>query len=497
MKACLFLFLGIIFIVLPFESSGQAGNFSEYGPIKLHPDNPHYFLYKGKPLALITSAEHYGSLMNLEFDYKKYLTTLEDEGMNYTRIFSGTYTEIYGESFGIQKNVLAPRENKFCTPWVNVEKEIGKAPKYDLESWNPYYFERLRDIISVAKQQNIIVEVTLFTSIYRDIHWDVSPQNPKNTINMSDSITRYQAQTLDNGALLQYQIRFVEKVVQELNEYDNFFFEIQNEPWADHPIAVYNIINKEELIPDDWTYKADFASKESMLWQEKIAEVIVETEATLPKKHLIAQNYTNYRAPIPEVSKNISIINFHYAWPDAARWNYHFDRVIGSDETGFAGREDVVYRRQAWQFIFSGGGLYNSLDYSFYVGHEDGLGENDAPGGGGKALRKQLSTLSKFLHSFELHKLHPAPELVESAAGTIPYIMANAMSTYAVYLRSIGSESAKVNLKTGNGSYKIEILNPVSGEMLSPRFRIVEEGVLKLDISAPEGEVALKISRQE
>jgi|GEM_PF-2540475 len=29
-------------------------------PISLHPDNPHYFLFQGKPTVLITSAEHYG-----------------------------------------------------------------------------------------------------------------------------------------------------------------------------------------------------------------------------------------------------------------------------------------------------------------------------------------------------------------------------------------------------------------------------------------------------
>jgi hypothetical protein len=27
-------------------------------PIALHPDNPHYFLFRGKPTVLITSAEH-------------------------------------------------------------------------------------------------------------------------------------------------------------------------------------------------------------------------------------------------------------------------------------------------------------------------------------------------------------------------------------------------------------------------------------------------------
>ena len=35
-------------------------------PIRLHPDNPHYFQYRGKPVILITSAEHYGAVLNLD-----------------------------------------------------------------------------------------------------------------------------------------------------------------------------------------------------------------------------------------------------------------------------------------------------------------------------------------------------------------------------------------------------------------------------------------------
>jgi hypothetical protein len=30
-------------------------------PIRLHPANPHYFLFRGKAVALITSGEHYGA----------------------------------------------------------------------------------------------------------------------------------------------------------------------------------------------------------------------------------------------------------------------------------------------------------------------------------------------------------------------------------------------------------------------------------------------------
>ena len=83
------------------------------GPIQLHPENQHYFLYKGKPLSLISSAEHYGAVFNLGFDYRSYLETLSEDGMRYTRIFTKIYFEIERESFGFQNNTLAP-EKVYC-----------------------------------------------------------------------------------------------------------------------------------------------------------------------------------------------------------------------------------------------------------------------------------------------------------------------------------------------------------------------------------------------
>jgi hypothetical protein len=69
----------------------------------------------------------------------------------------------------------------------------------------------------------------------------------------------------------------------------------------------------------------------------------------------------------------ISIFNFHYATPpDTIAWNAHLRPLIGDNETGFRGTADLAYRTEGWDFILAGGGLYNNLDYSFTVGHEDG-----------------------------------------------------------------------------------------------------------------------------
>ena len=85
-------------------------------PISLHPANPHYFLWRGRPALLITSGEHYGAVLNLDFDYRQYLDTLAADGLNYTRVFSGAYVEPQG-AFKIERNTLAPRPGRFLAPW--------------------------------------------------------------------------------------------------------------------------------------------------------------------------------------------------------------------------------------------------------------------------------------------------------------------------------------------------------------------------------------------
>ncbi len=495
MKYLNFILITIWYLVSCNSTQSQADlTLPTDGPIQLHPQNHHYFLYKGKTTALITSAEHYGAVLNLDFDFEKYLRTLAADGMNYTRIFTGVYFEIAGKSFGIQNNTLAPAEGRVITPWEQVSGPSDTL-KFDLFKWNQRYFDRLIQFMKLAESLDIIVEVTLFSSIYRDIHWDISPQNPENNVNIEDKLARFDAQTMNNGDLFDFQANMVKKLVNELNRFDNFFFEIQNEPWADHPVGVYNIMNKEDIKPKDWTFKATFGDADAFEWHDRLIEVIVEEESRLKNKHLIAQNYSNFRAPIPYVNEQVSIINFHYAWPDAVEWNYHYNKVIGFDESGFAGSGDQVYRRQAWGFMLSGGGLFNNLDYSFFVGNEDGLGKNDAPGGGSKALRKQLKILSEFLHGFELEKLHPNQSAVIATPGLIPYVLSNNNGTYAIYLRAIGTSRTTFELQTGKGTFSVIAVDPVNGEQSDLGTMESIEGIMTLELEFPEGELALKISR--
>lgn len=97
--------------------AGQAYAAKASGLLRVYPDNPRYFEFRGKPAELITSGEHYGAVINLDFNYTAYLDELARHGFNLTRIFSGTYREVAG-SFNIIGNTLAPADGRFVCPWA-------------------------------------------------------------------------------------------------------------------------------------------------------------------------------------------------------------------------------------------------------------------------------------------------------------------------------------------------------------------------------------------
>ena len=148
------------------------------GPIRLHPENPHYFQYNGKPVILITSAEHYGALINLDFDYVSYLDAIHVQGLNYTRVFTGTYIEREKDIKWMgYKNTLAPRPDRLIVPWVrsNVKGYFGGGKKFDLDKWDNNYFNRVKDLITQANAKGIFIELTLFGNQYKDSIWMNSP----------------------------------------------------------------------------------------------------------------------------------------------------------------------------------------------------------------------------------------------------------------------------------------------------------------------------------
>jgi hypothetical protein len=383
--------------------------------LRLHPENPRYFLFRGKPTVVVTSGEHYGALLNADFDYRRYFDTLAQDGLNGTRVFAGTYVET-GGNFSIAANTLDPARGRFLSPWARSTTDgyADGGPKFDLARFDQAYVARLRDLLAEAGKRGIIVELVLFCPLYEESMWAVSPMHPSNNVNGIPPLRREDVLTLDrSGPLLQVQEAVARHLVAAVAGYDNVYLEICNEPYATH-------------VPDDW--------------QRHMTTVVAEAVAALPQPILLSQNVSNQGRRVVDPHPAISIFNFHYASPpDTVAWNAHHRKLIGDNETGFRGTADLPYRTEGWDFILAGGGLFNNLDYSFTVGHEDGTFSipPTQPGGGGAALRRQLGYLRRFMDRFDLVALRPAPELVVGGVppGGSVQVLAQGEEAYGVYLR--------------------------------------------------------------
>lgn len=444
----------LCFIVL-FMAALQAS--TSAAPLTLHPHNPHYFLFRGRPFVIIGSGEHYGAVLNLDFDYQKYLDTLHKEGLNHTRTFVGAYCEQDG-AFKITRNTLAPAPGRFICPWArsNQPGYANGGNKFDLSRWDEAYFARLKDFVAQASARDIIVEINLFCPFYEEAQWALSPMNSRNNINNVGNVSKDAVYTLDaHGGLLPFQEAMTRKIVTELNSSENIYYEVMNEPYARN------------------------VSRE---WEHHIVDVIVETEKTLPQKHLISLNIANHKAKIENPPPAVDIFNFHYAFPpETVAMNYGLQRVIGDNETGFAGQSDRRYRMEAWAFVLAGGALFSHLDYSFAVGYEDGsfVYPPTQPGGGSATLRRQLRSLKDFIHSLDFVRMRPDASAIQKLPdGVFAQALVEPGKQYAVYFYQQEAPAEKqaisVSINLPAGTYQGRWLHCATGDIV--QFQLKHNG---------------------
>lgn len=476
---CLIAALAAVLLAAPLSTSAAGPT----KPISLHPDNPHYFLWRGKPTILITSGEHYGALLNLDFDYVRYFDALQSKGLNHTRTFSGVYREI-PSSFRITDNTLAPKPNRYVSPWARSGKPgyYDGGNKFDLTKWDKAYFRRLEDFMRRARAAGVVVELNLFCPMYNDELWKACPMNAANNVNGVGHCAREEVYTLKHADLLRVQLALVREIVGRLREFDNLYYEVCNEPYFGGV-----------TIP----------------WQHRIVDAIVEAEKGFPSRHLISMNIANGKRKVEKPHPAVSIFNFHYCVPpDTVAMNYGLGKVIGENETGFRGKADVLYRTEGWDFLLAGGGLYNNLDYSFTAKHPDGsFRRYKSPGGGSPALREQLGILQRFLGSFDFLRMKPGNDVLRKVT---PELSASALvrsgEEYAVYLhvplpkkpKDLGKHlrtdvEASVTLNLPAGEYTAEWVNTKTGAV--DKTVAIEHAGGERTLASPrfDNDVALRI----
>jgi len=219
--------------------------------IQPYSQNPFYWQYKGKPVLLLGGSWQ-DNLFNHPFGLADHLDKLVECGGNYVR------------------NTMSTRESAT----VFAYKESNGL--YDLNEFNPEYWQRFDNFLSLTSDRDIIVQIEVFDphDFFVDIGprggWSRHPFNPKNNINYTaeesglPTIIDYHAtpepsdhpfyQTIpvlkNNELVLSYQRAFVDKMLSISLKYPNVLYCIQNESgeelafgdyWADY---IHNQVRK-------------------------------------------------------------------------------------------------------------------------------------------------------------------------------------------------------------------------------------------------------------
>ena len=388
-------------------------------PLKIHPDNPRYFQDStGKALYFAGSSTWFVLQENGHRADKKRITEfldwLEAWGHNYTRVWS---------YFFYMNNNKGPQK-----PWPYMRTGPGLAndelPKFDLKKMNAQYVDMVRYFLEEAEKRNIFCSIMLFGSgneLRRDDSFKKSVAwHPDNNINVREGL-------IENGKefysmkpeLLELQEDHVRRVIDELNHFDNFVWEIINEA----------------VLP---------ASKD---WQYHMIRLVREYERTKPKQHLIIMSGGHNEAggiledsPADIISPDGSLHNYKDGGPAA-----YVDKVVINDTDhlwGFSRVEQAeIYRKWVWKTFLRGNHCLFMDDYDSFLNKNNGQ-INPAY----DLIRKNLGyTVDYSMQFSDLAKMVP-----DTSVASTRYTLANKGQEYLVYFPDDENESLEGGSKSQN-----------------------------------------------
>jgi hypothetical protein len=359
--------------------------------------------YHGRPVCLLAASEHYGGVINRRFDYREYLDQMAKEGLRLTRLFV-LFRELQtGQN---PYSPCKPESTDYVAPYLRTGPgtALDGLPKYDLEQWNPEFFARLHGFLGMAMEKGIIVELTLLSNVYNETVWALSPLHGENNINSMGKTPWHDYMSMRDTALFNEQQRFVKKVLEEVEPYDNLIIEICNEP-------IGNFSEDGARVGPE--------PAEVDAWQDAFVAIVRSSSEDRVIASSPAWSYTPWDHPVRSADAlKVDICNVHplpgmtigdetfnlgvFMSADSRLEEYRaFCRRVRSlggavnlDEDNVASRFMdergwTIHRQRAWVALMSGC-HYDFIDFSILAGRERSTAD------GRRLLRARFGTLAQF-----------------------------------------------------------------------------------------------------
>ncbi len=200
-------------------------------------ENPWFWQYKGKPVMLLGASSDDNPFQWPAEMLVPHLDSMKAVGANYVR------------------NTMSDRQDKKFELYPFKKLENGK---FDLNQWNNEYWQRFDFFLKETAKRDIIVQIEVWDRFdYSRDNWTPHPYNPTNNINYTEQQTTLATQypyhpgqnkqpfffttpkQRNNEVLLNYQKRFVEKMLSYSLNFDHVLYCMDNETSAEEEWAVY------------------------------------------------------------------------------------------------------------------------------------------------------------------------------------------------------------------------------------------------------------------
>ncbi len=418
------------------------------------PQNPYYWQYKEEPLLLIGGSDDDNLFQWEKSALTKQLDLLESVGGNYIR------------------NTMSSRDPGNIEPFLQLDNGL-----YDLDQWNPVYWDRFENLLELAYERDIIIQIEIWDPhdwyFYIDENgddwgWTNRAFNPANNINftyeeshlipvidwktnaspeltMANPFFHTVYDEKDMDVVLHYQERFVEKVLEESVSYPNVLYCITNESGMDINWSLY------------WL---DFVKNTASRLKKRVyvTEMLLYPTSELVAGHGfdfadISQTASGMRRP---AGSNTGQGHFESVAAEVDRLSgnpvpVNSVKQYGGEIDWTRGPDEGVER--IWRTIFGG---------------QAGARFHRPPAGMGLNERVQanIKSLRMITDNFDLQKVQSHQKLGHlflRREANDAYLMAEEGKVYAVFFPGTGGE-VELDISALNGEVMVRRLNPNNAE---------------------------------
>ncbi len=377
--------------------------------IQPYEKNQWYWEYHGEPLVLMGGSDQDNLFQWTGGQLTDHLDLLASVGGNYVR------------------NTMSDRDDGNVYAFEQIEEGV-----YDLNAWNPDYWERLEFFLDETHEREIVVQLTLWDRF--DLgggQWAQHPWNPENNVNIEPGAWDgrgdfFATPSRDDLEELHYQEQFVEKILSMTLEYDHVLYNINNESdegpvWENHWASFISDM-AEEHGRSVYVTSMQFDPTNSVRHAMTFADIYGFVE--------ISQNNQDSRGGAGRGHWD-SILNWRrkIASHAAGPMPMNNEKVYGGkDGRNYSAGTEIEAINRFWRNIFAG-----CASSRFHR-----PAEPDAWGAGlSERVQTNLNAMRMFLDEFNIFVAAPHNDLlkpnVAASAVMEGYATANIGQQYAVY----------------------------------------------------------------